>query len=106
MFTNTSENITNIGTVIQDTAEQAKQDAIDDATEAHNEAVKKMNETQDKIAETQQALQDAEDAAVLAHSAAMDEMIKASESGLLKVSTFAAKSLIEFSGLDSSATSK
>lgn len=104
MFTNTSENITNIGTVIQDTAEQAKQDAIDDATEAHNEAVKKMNETQDKIAETRQALQDAEDAAVLAHSAAMDEMIKASESGLLEVSTFAAKSLIEFSGLDLSSS--
>lgn len=100
MFANTSENITDIGTVIQDAAEKAKQEAIDDAQEAYDDAIEKMNETQKKITETKQELEKAEDAAVIAHGAAMDEMVKASESSLLKVATAGAKMLLEMSNVD------
>ena len=100
MFTNTSENITDIGIVIQDAAEKAKQEAIDDAQEAYDEAVEKMDETQKKIAETKDALDKAEDAAVIAHGAAMDEMVKASESAMLKVATAGAEMMIEAEALD------
>lgn len=100
MFTNTSENITNIGTVIQDAAEKAKQEAIDDAQEAYNEAIEKMDDTQKKITETKEALDKAEDAAVTTHGAAMDEMVKASESAMLKVATAGTKMMIEAEALD------
>lgn len=100
MFTNTSENITNIGTIIQDTTEKAKQDAIDEAQEAYDNAVEKMNDTQTKITETKQALEDAEDAAVIAHGAAMDEMVKASQAAMLEVATAGAKMMIEAEALD------
>ena len=100
MFTNTSENITDIGTVIQDAAEKAKQEAIDDAQEAYDKAVEKMDETQKKITETKDALDKAEDAAVIAHGAAMDEMVKASESAILKVATAGAEMMIEAEALD------
>lgn len=100
MFTNTSENITDIGTVIQDAAEKAKQEAIDDAQEAYDKAIEKMDETQKKITETKDALDKAEDAAVIAHGAAMDEMVKASESAMLKVATAGAEMLIEAETLD------
>lgn len=100
MFANTSENITDIGTVIQDAAEKAKQEAIDDAQEAYDDAIEKMNETQKKITETKQELEKAEDAAVIAHGAAMDEMVKASESSLLKVATAGTKMLLEMSNVD------
>ena len=100
MFTNTSENITNIGTVIQEAAEKAKQEAIDDAQEAYDEAVEKMDDTQKKITETKEALDKAEDAAVTAHGAAMDEMVKASESAMLKVATAGTEMMIEAEALD------
>lgn len=100
MFTNTSENITDIGTVIQDAAEKAKQEAIDDAQEAYDEAVEKMDDTQKKITETKEALDKAEDAAVTAHGAAMDEMVKASESAMLKVATAGTEMMIEAEALD------
>lgn len=100
MFTNTSENIADIGTVIQDAAEKAKQEAIDDAQEAYNEAVEKMDDTQKKITETKEALDKAEDAAVTTHGAAMDEMVKASESAMLKVATAGTEMMIEAEALD------
>ena len=100
MFTNTSENITDIGTVIQDAAEKAKQEAIGDAQEAYDEAVEKMDDTQKKITETKEALDKAEDAAVTTHGAAMDEMVKASESAMLKVATAGTEMMIEAEALD------
>lgn len=100
MFTNTSENIADIGTVIQDAAEKAKQEAIDDAQEAYNEAVEKMDDTQKKITETKEALDKAEDAAVTTHGTAMDEMVKASESAMLKVATAGTEMMIEAEALD------
>ena len=100
MFTNTSENITDIGTVIQDAAEKAKQEAIDDAQEAYDKAVEKMDDTQKKITETKEALDKAEDDAVTTHGAAMDEMVKASESAMLKVATAGTEMMIEAEALD------
>lgn len=100
MFTNTSENITDIGTVIQDAAEKTKQEAIDDAQEAYDKAVEKMDDTQKKITETKDALDKAEDAAVIAHGAAMEEMVKASESAMLKVATAGTEMMIEAEALD------
>ena len=102
MFTNTSENITDIGTVIQDAAEKAKQESIDDAQEAYDEAATKMDDTQKKITETKNTLDKAEDAAVIAHGAAMDEMVKASESAMLEVATAGTEMMIEAEALDPS----
>ena len=102
MFTNTSENITDIGTVIQDAAEKAKQGSIDDAQEAYDEAATKMDDTQKKITETKNTLDKAEDAAVIAHGAAMDEMVKASESAMLEVATAGTEMMIEAEALDPS----
>ena len=102
MFTNTSENITDIGTVIQDAAEKAKQESIDGAQEAYDEAATKMDDTQKKIAETKNTLDKAEDAAVIAHGAAMDEMVKASESAMLEVATAGTEMMIEAEALDTS----
>lgn len=102
MFTNTSENITDIGTVIQDAAEKAKQESIDGAQEAYDEAATKMDDTQKKITETKNTLDKAEDAAVIAHGAAMDEMVKASESAMLEVATAGTEMMIEAEALDPS----
>ena len=102
MFTNTSENITDIGTIIQDAAEKAKQESIDDAQEAYDEAATKMDDTQKKITETKNTLDKAEDAAVIAHGAAMDEMVKASESAMLEVATAGTEMMIEAEALDPS----
>ena len=102
MFTNTSENITDIGTVIQDAAEKAKQESIDNAQEAYDEAATKMDDTQKKITETKNTLDKAEDAAVIAHGAAMDEMVKASESAMLEVATAGTEMMIEAEALDPS----
>ena len=102
MFTDTSENITDIGTVIQDAAEKAKQESIDGAQEAYDEAATKMDDTQKKIAETKNTLDKAEDAAVIAHGAAMDEMVKASESAMLEVATAGTEMMIEAEALDTS----
>ena len=102
MFTNTSENITDIGTVIQDAAEKAKQESIDGAQEAYDEAATKMDDTQKKITETKNTLDKAEDAAVIAHGAAMDEMVKASESAMLEVATAGTEMMIEAAALDPS----
>ncbi len=102
MFTNTSENITDIGTVIQDAAEKAKQESIDNAQEAYDEAATKMDDTQKKITETKNTLDKAEDAAVLAHGAAMNEMVKASESAMLEVATAGTEMMIEAEALDPS----
>ena len=100
MFTNTSENITDIGTVIQDAAEKAKQESIDGAQEAYDEAATKMDDTQKKITETKNALDKAEDDAVIAHGAAMNEMVKASESAMLEVATAGTEMMIEAEALD------
>ena len=100
VFENTNENVTTIGTTIQNLAEDASQKAIDEAQDAYDDAVKKWNDTQNKITETENKLNNAEDAAVTKHSAAMAALIEASQSALEDVSTFAAQSLIEFSGLD------
>ena len=100
MFTNTSENITDIGTVIQDAAEKAKQESIDGAQEAYDEAATKMDDTQKKITETKNTLDKAEDAAVIAHGAAMNEMVKASESAMLEVATAGTEMIIEAGALD------
>ena len=102
MFTNTSENITDIGTVIQDAAEKAKQESVDGAQEAYDEAATKMDDTQKKITETKNTLDKAEDAAVIAHGAAMDEMVKASESAMLEVATAGTEMMIEAEALDPS----
>ena len=102
MFTNTSENITDIGAVIQDAAEKAKQESIDGAQEAYDEAATKMDDTQKKITETKNTLDKAEDAAVIAHGAAMDEMVKASESAMLEVATAGTEMMIEAEALDPS----
>lgn len=102
MFNNTSENITDIGTVIQDAAEKAKQESIDNAQEAYDEAATKMDDTQKKITETKNTLDKAEDAAVIAHGAAMDEMVKASESAMLEVATAGTEMMIEAEALDPS----
>ena len=102
MFTNTSENIADIGTVIQDAAEKAKQESIDGAQEAYDEAATKMDDTQKKITETKNALDKAEDDAVIAHGAAMNEMVKASESAMLEVATAGTEMMIEAEALDPS----
>jgi hypothetical protein len=100
MFTNTSENITDIGTVIQDAAEKAKQESIDSAQEAYDQAATKMDDTQKKITETKNTLDKAEDDAVIAHGAAMNEMVKASESAMLEVATAGTEMMIEAEALD------
>ena len=102
MFTNTSENIADIGTVIQDAAEKAKQESVDNAQEAYDEAATKMDDTQKKITETKNTLDKAEDAAVIAHGAAMDEMVKASKSAMLEVATAGTEMMIEAEALDPS----
>lgn len=100
VFENTSENVTIIGTTIQDLAETATDKAEAEAKEAYDDAVDKWNKTQEKITETENKLKQAEDEAVTSHSAAMDEMVKASQSGMLKVATAAAEMMIESENLD------
>ena len=100
VFENTNENVSNIGTTIQELAVAASDKAEEEAKEAYDDAVEKMNETQKKIDETSDKLKKAEDDAVAKHGAAMNAMVEASESSIEKVATFAAKALIESSGID------
>ena len=100
MYENTGTNVENIGTVTQEMAQTAADKAIEEATRARDQAKDKLDETQQKITETEQALKTTEDNAVSAHDAAMKAMIEASEEAMEEVSTYAAKQLIEFEGVD------
>ena len=100
IFEQTGENVSTIGTTLHDLAVAEAQNIIDEAAKARDEAVERMQETQDKIAEVSADLRAAEENAVSLHSAAMEEMVKASQSSISKVATFAAKWMIESSGLD------
>ena len=100
MYENTGANVENIGTVTQEMAQTAADKAIEEATRARDEAKDKLDETQQKITETGQALKAAEDNAVSTHDATMKAMIEASEEAMEEVSTYAAKQLIEFEGVD------
>ena len=55
-----------------------------------------------EITETKNTLDKAEDAAVIAHGAAMDAMVKASESAMLEVATAGTEMMIEAEALDPS----
>lgn len=106
VFENTNENVSNIGTTIQDLAVAASDKAEEEAKEAYDDAVEKMDETQKKIDETTQKIKDAETAVQSSHEEAMLAMVEASQSSMEDVATYAAKTLIEFSGLDLSDSEK
>lgn len=114
MYENTSNNVENIGTITQETAQNAANEIIEQATKARDDARDKLQETQDKITETQnkiaetnqkiaeaqQKLGEAEQAAINAHSIAMREMINASQSAMKEVSAYATKTLADMLGVD------
>lgn len=100
MYENTSTNVENIGATTQEIAQAAADKAIEEATRARDDARDKLEETQKKISETTDALNKAEDDAVVKHGAAMEEMVKASESAMSKVSAYATKTLAEMTGFD------
>lgn len=107
MFENTSNNVENIGTVTQETAQAAADELIEQATKARDDAADKLQETQnkiketeDKIAEAKQQLLDAENSAQIAHGAAMKAMVEASQSAMAEVSGYATKVLADMLGVD------
>lgn len=121
LYSTVSENISDVGTVSQEVAQRAAddayqagveaqeaaqkaidaaQDAIVAAEEAYQDAVNKMNDTQTKIDETNAELNKAEEDAANAHKAAMSEMVEASKSGIEEVSTKAMSVILEWSDLD------
>lgn len=100
LFSTTGENISSIGTVIYETAEKAKADAIASAQESYDSAKKTFDDTQKEITDTEKQLREAESAAVKQHSATMDAMVEASQSGLEEVATYATTVLAEFGGYD------
>lgn len=106
VFENTNENVSNIGTTIQELAVAASDKAEEEAKEAYDDAVEKMNETQKKIDETTKKIKEAEATVQSSHEEAMSAMAEASQSSMEDVATYAAKTLIEFSGLDLSDSEK
>ena len=100
LYQETSENIGSIGTYTQAVAEKAAQDAQEAADKAKESADEALTETQKKIAETEQKLAQAEQNAQDQHDAAMDAMVKASQSSLQQVSTYATGILLNWAGID------
>lgn len=121
LYNNLSDNVYNIGSVTQEVAQAAAdesvasaQAAIDSAYDAiaaakeemaqaeetYNDAITKMNDTQTKITETKDALQKAEEDSLSIHATAVSEMTKASKDGMIEVATYAAQTLVEWSGID------
>ena len=100
LYQETSENISTIGTYTQAVAEKAAQDAQEAADKAKRSADEALAETQKKITETEQKLAQAEQNAQDQHNAAMDAMVKASQSSLQQVSTYATGVLLDWAGVD------
>lgn len=100
LYQETSENISSIGTYTQAVAEKAAQDAQEAADKAKKSADEALAETQKKITETEQKLAQAEQNAQDQHNAAMDAMVKASQSSLQQVSTYATGVLLNWAGID------
>lgn len=100
LYQSTSENISGIGTELQANAEKTVEDLIKQAQKARDSAKDALDETEKKLAEAQQQLQNLENQSVQEHKAAMDEMVKASESGIRDVSIFAVTEMAQLEGVD------
>ena len=100
LYDNTSENISNIGTVTQTIAEDTAQKAIDSATNARDKAKEAYDESVKKLQEAQVELRTAEQTALDDHKQVMKEMVEASKSGLRDVSIYATETLIKQAGID------
>ena len=100
LYQSTSENISGIGTELQANAEKTVEDLIKQAQKARDSAKDALDETEKKLAEAQQQLQSLENQSVQEHKAAMDEMVKASESGIRDVSIFAVTEMAQLEGVD------
>lgn len=100
LYNNTSENISNIGTVTQTIAEDTAQKAIDSATNARDKAKEAYDESVKKLQEAQTELRTAEQTALDEHKQVMKEMVEASKSGIKDVSIYAVSQLAELKGVD------
>lgn len=100
LYENTSNNIENIGTVEQTTAENTAAELIAKATEARDKIIDKIKDTEDKIAEAEEKLSNAEKNSVMTHEWAMNAMVQASQEAMETVSILATKFLIESSEID------
>ena len=100
LYNNTSENISNIGTVTQTIAEDTAQKAIDSATNARDKAKEAYDESVKKLQEAQAELRATEQTALDEHKYVMKEMVEASKSGIKDVSIYAVSQLAELKGID------
>lgn len=89
LYQTTSENISKTGTNIQAVADKAADDAIKAAQKARDEAKKSYDDSVKELQEAQDKFKTAEKAAKEEHIATMNELVKASQSGIKDVTAYA-----------------
>lgn len=99
MYENTSNNIENLGTVTQETAQKAADDLIAEATRAKNESIENAQDVQDEINKTNQKIIEAQEQQALLNQAFINELNNQTMSGIQEVADFATKLLKEEFGI-------